>query len=308
MGLAKEHVPLEQAGALFNTILHVTCSFRQEMDNMAMNQVFLPNQIVPNLWGSHRGLLEGLSLLGPPSCSASWPVSLVERVTAMPAGQDVSGLSKTLTKPTHPLSGVAKTTPDSGKKHSAKQATGLFWGSDARRKEDEEACQLEEKCRKKSTGPVLSLGDHEDSITTLLKQAPASRISQPSGKAPSSGSKHQDKVWEKHRPTDEMDDEPLYDRADKPKAKSRKREATPDLVILEDDDTTPLPGKTKGSGKKTHTQTPDEEDAIEELCQRLKGEAQSIQYNLELSILTITGTYIFRTLRAPPTLMTTRHT
>ena len=42
-GLAKEHVPPEQAGALFNTILHVTCSFRQEMDNMAMNQVFLPN-------------------------------------------------------------------------------------------------------------------------------------------------------------------------------------------------------------------------------------------------------------------------
>ena len=98
---------------------------------MATNQVFLPNQIVPNLWGSRRGLLEGLSLLGPPSCSASWPV-LVERVTAVPAGQDVSSSSKTLTKPTHPLSGVAKTTPDSGKKHSAKQATGLFWGSDAR--------------------------------------------------------------------------------------------------------------------------------------------------------------------------------
>ena len=69
--LAKKHVPQEQALALFNTILQVTCSFRQEMDNMAMNQVFLPNQIVPNLWGSRRGLLEGLSLLGPSSCSAS---------------------------------------------------------------------------------------------------------------------------------------------------------------------------------------------------------------------------------------------
>ena len=169
VGLAKEHVPPEQAGALFNTILHVTCSFRQEMDNMATNQVFLPNQIVPNLWGSRRGLLEGLSLLGPPSCSASWPASLVERVTAVPAGQDVSGSSKTLTKPTHPLSRAAKTTPDSGKKHLTKQATGLFWGSDARQKEDEEAGQLEEKRRKKSTGPVLSLGDHEGSIATLLK-------------------------------------------------------------------------------------------------------------------------------------------
>ena len=69
--LAKEHMPKEQARALLNTILQVTCSFRQEMDNMAMNQVFLPSQIVPNLWGSHRGLFEGLSLLGPPSCSAS---------------------------------------------------------------------------------------------------------------------------------------------------------------------------------------------------------------------------------------------
>ena len=167
--LAKEHVPPEQAGALFNTILQMTCSFRQEMDNMAMNQVLLPNQIIPNLWGSRRGLLEGLSLLGPPSCSASWPASLVERVTAIPACQNVSSSSKTPTKPNQSLSGTAKTTPDSGKKHSAKQATGLFWVDDARQKEDAEARQLEEKHRKKSMGPVLSLGDHEDSIANLLK-------------------------------------------------------------------------------------------------------------------------------------------
>ena len=103
--LAKEHVPPEQVGALFNTILQVTCSFQQEMDNMATNQVFLPNQIVPNLWGSRRGLLEGLSLLGPPSCSASWPASLVERVTAVPTCQNISSSSKTLTKPNQSLSG-----------------------------------------------------------------------------------------------------------------------------------------------------------------------------------------------------------
>ena len=132
VALAKEHVPPEQVGALFNTILQVTCSFRQEMDNMATNQVFLPNQIVPNLWGSHRGLLEGLSLLGPPSCSASCPASLVEWVTAVPACQNISSSSKTPTKPNQPLSGVAKTTLDSRNKHLAKQATGLFWGDDAR--------------------------------------------------------------------------------------------------------------------------------------------------------------------------------
>ena len=298
--LAKEHVPPEQVGALFNTILQVTCSFQQEMDNMATNQVFLPNQIVPNLWSSRRGLLEGLSLLSPPSCSASWPASLVEWVTAIPACQDISGPSKTPTKPSHPLSRVAKTTPDSRKKHSAKQATRLFWGDDARQKEDVEACQLEDKCRKKSTGPVLSLGDHEDSIANLLKWAPASQISQPSSKASSSGSKHWEKIGEKHPPTDPSDDEPLSDRADEPKAKSRKHEATPDLVILEDDDSTPLPGKTKGVGKKGHTQTPDEEEALEALCQHLKGEAWSIQYNLELSILTDYRNLHILNLKGPP--------
>ena len=157
--LVKEHVPKEQAGASLNTILQVTCSFQQEMDNMATNQVFLPSQTVPNLWGSHRGLLEGLSLLGPPSCSASWPASLVERVTAIPAPQNVPGSSKTLTKSNSPPSGVVKATPDSGKKshQSAKQVTGLFWGDPERGKEDAEACKQEEKHQKKSTGPVLSL-------------------------------------------------------------------------------------------------------------------------------------------------------
>ena len=145
---------------------------------MATNQVFLPSQIVPNLWGSRRGLFEGLSLLGPPSCSASWPVSLVERVTAVPTCQNVPGSSQTPTKSNLPPSGATKTTPDSGKKphQSAKQATRLFWGDEARRKEDAEARKLEEKRRKKSTGPVLSLGDHEDSITNLLKRAPASQV------------------------------------------------------------------------------------------------------------------------------------
>ena len=169
--LAKEHVPQELARAFFNTILQVTCSFQQEMDNMAMNQVFLPSQIVPNLWGSHRELLEGLSLLGPPSCSTSWPASLVEWVTAVPACQNVPGSSQTPTKSNLSLSGVAKTTPDSGKKphQLAKQAAGLFWKDKVRGKDDVEARKLEEKHWKKSTGPILSLGDHEDSITNLLK-------------------------------------------------------------------------------------------------------------------------------------------
>ena len=134
--LAKEHMPEEQAGAFFNTILKVTCSFWQEMDNMATNQVFLPSQIVPNLWGSRRGLMEGLSLLGPPSCSASWPASLVEWVAAVPALQTLPGSSRTPTKSNPPRSGAVKRTPDSGRKshHSAKQVAGLFLGGPGERK------------------------------------------------------------------------------------------------------------------------------------------------------------------------------
>ena len=139
-----------------------------------MNQVFLPCQIVPNLWGSHRGLLEGLSLLGPPSCSASWPASFVEWVTAVPTCQNIPGSSKTPTKSNLLPPRAAKMTLDSGKKphHSAKQAAGLFWKDDARGKEDAEARKLEEKHWKKSTGPILSLGDHKESISNLLKWAP----------------------------------------------------------------------------------------------------------------------------------------
>ena len=86
------------------------------MDNMATNQVFLPSQVIPNLWGSCRGLLEELFLLGPPSYLASWPASLVERVTPISAAQNVPGSSKTPTKSNTPSSGVVKVTLDSGKK------------------------------------------------------------------------------------------------------------------------------------------------------------------------------------------------
>ena len=239
---------------------------------MATNQVLLLCQIVPNLWGSCRGLLEGLSVLGPPSCSASWPASLVERVTAIPACQNVPGSTKTLTKSNLPPPRATRTTPDSRKKphHSAKQATGLFWKDDERGEEEAEARKLEEKCRKKSTGPVLSLGNHEESISNLLKWAPPSRVFQPPGKAPSSGSQHWEKAQGKHLPGDQSDDDLLSDRADEPKAKNRKQDPTPSLVVLDYDDNAPLPGKAKGTGKKARTQTSVDEEAIEVLSNRLK--------------------------------------
>ena len=209
------------------------------------------------------------------------------------------GSSQTPTKSNLPSSGAAKTTPDSGKKphQSAKQAAGLFWKDEARGKEDAEACKLEEKRRKKSTGPALSLGDHEDSIANLLKRAPASRVSQPPSDVSGSGSKCQEKVRVKPPPTNPSDDKPLSDRADELKAKNRKWDPTLDLVVLEDDDSTPLPGKSKGAGKKTHT--PDDA-AVDALSQHLKGEARLAQYNLELATLTDYRNLHIPNLKGPP--------
>ena len=72
------------------------------------------------------------------------------------------------------------------------------------------------------------------------------------------------------------------------------------MVILEDDDSTPLPGKTKGAGKKTRTQNPGKEEAIDALVQCLKGEAQSVQYNLELAILNEYWNLHIPNLKGPP--------
>ena len=129
----------------------------------------------------------------------------------VPAPQNVLGSSKTPTKSNHPPSRAMKTTLDSGKKsqQSAKQVAGLFWKDPERGKEDAEACKQEEKCRKKSTGPVLSLDGHEDSVTVLMKRAAPNQVSQPPSKASSSSSRDWGRVRLKHPPTDPSDDEPL---------------------------------------------------------------------------------------------------
>ena len=44
---------------------------------------------------------------------------------------------------------------------------------------------------------------------------------------------------------DPSDDKPLSDQANEPKAKARKWDPTPELVIVDDDDSTPLPGRQK---------------------------------------------------------------
>ena len=212
----------EQAGVFFNTILPITCSFWHQMDEMAINLLFPGSQLVPNVWSARREVLEGLSLVAPPSCLASWPASLVERVAPVQGTSGQSGSTKTPTKPGNP--GASKLTPGSGKKtQPIQQAAGMFWGDKKKReKEDADARAQEEKCRKKPSGPILSLDEHEHSITELTNRATPSRSTQPSK---TSSSTPKDWVRPRKDPVavpDPSDDEPLSDQANGPKAKARK--------------------------------------------------------------------------------------
>ena len=196
--------------------------------------------------GARQEVLEGLSLVAPPSCSASWPASLVEGVAPVPGTSGQSGSAKTPTKPSNP--GANKLTLGSEKKtQPIQQAAGMFWGDKKKReKEEADARAQEEKHWKKPSGPILSLDEHEHSITELTNWATPSRSAQPSGKTPSSTPKD----WVKPRRDpiavpDPSDDEPLSDQAKEPKAKARKWDPTPELVIVNDDNSTPLPGRQK---------------------------------------------------------------
>ena len=75
---------------------------------------------------------------------------------------------------------------------------------------------------------------------------------------------------------------------------------TPDLVVLEDDDSTPLSGKIKSTGKKARAHTPGKDDGFEALSQRLKGKAWAVQYNLKLAILTEYQNLHIPNLKGPP--------
>ena len=272
----------KQAGVFFNTILPITCSFQHQMDEMAINLLFPGSQLVPNVWGACQEVLQGLSLVAPLSCLASLPASLVEPVTPVTGTSGQLGSAKTPTKPSNPRAN--KLTPGSRKKtQSIQQAAGMFWGDKKKReKEEADARAQEEKRRKKPSGPILSLDEHEHSITELTNRAAPSRSTQPSGKTPSSTPK--DPVKPRRDPIavpDPSDDEPLLDQANEPKAKARKLDPTPELVVVDDDDSTPLPGRQKTPKKSL----PVEEEATEALIQHLKGEAQAVQYNLELAAL-----------------------
>ena len=219
--------------------------------------------------------------MGPPSCSASWLASMVERVTAVPAPKNLLGSCMT---PTKSDSGALKGTPDSGKKQlTIKEASVKYWGSKDRGKEDKEAPKQEEKRRKKSTGPVLSLAEHEDAVDDLLKRHAPSRVTQPAGKASTSGAQDRAQAHMKHPIPVESDNEPLSNKAEELKSKSRKRNS-PELIVIPEDDSPLMPARAKATRKK-HSVEVTNEEGLAVLNERLKAEVRAAQYNNELTTL-----------------------
>ena len=207
--------------------------------------------------------------MGWPQGITRGPASLIEQVTAVPAPKNVPGSLKTPTKSNPANPRAVKGTPDSGKRQlTIKKASAKYWNNEDRAKEDEEAHKQEEKRWKKPTGPVLSLAEHKDTVSDLIKRTAPSWVSQPTDKASTSGSQDQAKARVKHPMPIESDNEPLSDQADEPKAKSRKRDPSPELITIGEDDSTPLPAKTKGTGKKARTHVASDEEGFEALAKR----------------------------------------
>ena len=256
--LVHRHVPPQQARVFLASLLQVMCSYQQEMDGMATSQVVLPGQIVPNLWGVSRSMMEGLTLLGPPNCPASWLASLVKWVSAEPTNKATPvGLTTLVKCDTSSGSGKGKLPPgSSGKKSAPPKQVIDYWDHPERDKEDEESRRREEERRqkKKPSGPVLSLDEHKELVSLLTSKAVPSWVSQAPRLptcAPTKGKRGWSKV-QRASPVwfNSSDDEPLSDKGGELEPKSRKRDhSTPDLMIVDDDDG-PLPRRPKGTGKK----------------------------------------------------------
>ena len=292
--LVHHHVPPQQAGVFLATLFQVMCSYQQEMDGMAASQVVLPTQIVPNLWGISRSVMEGLTLLGPLGCPASWPSSLVERITAEPVKKTAPPGFTTPVKPDSSVPSKGKSQlGSSGKKSIPPKRITEYWDDEEQKKEDKESHRREEEKKKKPAGPVLSLDEHEESVIALTSKTAPSWVSQAPGlpgRAPSDSKRSTSKV-QRASPVqlNSSEDELLSDKAGELEPKSRmKNHTAPDLLIVDDDDDDSLPRKPKGTGKKgkPHVYIQDELAGLEALNLQLKSKARSIQYGLETAGLT----------------------
>ena len=164
--LVHQHVPPAQAGVFLAAIFQIMCTYRQEMDNMVLSQTVMPAQVIPNMWGVQQGVIEDLSLLGPPTCPASWPASLVEWVDGHPAPAQRATLVPPVTLA---KSSSGKSSSGSGVKKSKPKKILDFWNDSEREREDEESnkWEKEKRCQKSRGGPILSLADHEEPVSSL---------------------------------------------------------------------------------------------------------------------------------------------
>ena len=120
--LMHQHVPPAQASIFLAATFQIMCTYRQEIDNMVLSQTVMLVQVVPNMWGVWQGVIEGLSLLGPPTCPASWLASLVERVKGEPAKRATPVQPVMLVK-----SGCGKSSSGSSGKRSQPRQIPDFW-------------------------------------------------------------------------------------------------------------------------------------------------------------------------------------
>ena len=140
--LVHQYVPPAQAGVFLAAIFQIMCTYRQEMDNMVLSQTVMLAQVIPNMWGVWQGVIEGLSLLGPPTCPASWSASLVKWIDGhpTPTQRATSVPPVTLVK-----SSSGKSSSGSGVKKSKPKQIPDFWNDSEREREDEESNKQEKE-------------------------------------------------------------------------------------------------------------------------------------------------------------------
>ena len=248
--LIHQYVPPAQACVFLASIFQIMCTYQQEMDNMVLSQTIMPARVIPNMWGVWQGIIEGLSLLGPPTCPASWPASLLKWVDGHPAKRATPVPSVTPMK-----SGSGKSSSRSAGKKSKLRQIPDFWDDSERKREDEESKKWEEEkqCQKSHGSPILSLADHEELVSTLTAKTAPHQVSQPASH-PSQviaiAPKFRQDRGKTRRPSpraaNSLDNDPLSDQEPGMKSKGRKQDYTSpvNVVVVDDDDNEPLPSHT----------------------------------------------------------------
>ena len=185
-------------------------------------------------------------LLGPPTCPASWLASLVEWVDGHPAPIQRA----TLVPPVTPV----------------KSSGGRERREDKREDEESNKWEKEKWHQKSHGGPILSLAEHEEPVSSLTAKTAPHRVSQPAGlpsrviAVAAEFSQNQGKT---RRPSpcaaNSLDDEPLSDQDPGTKPKGHKWDYTSPakVVVVDEDDDEPLPSRLhKTPAKKPKIQPP----------------------------------------------------